>query len=698
MGFLGLVERLRTMVAARSSAEETAAPDDLSVPAAPSGGRPARSLPALGGALLASWLVPAALISTGLGIVLLPLLVLAVGSVMRVGGVLLDRLVAAALVVAGGVVVLGLLFSVWPWGIDPIPTSGVLFSVVVLAGWAGRRAPRLPLRFRPSDLMVLGTGAVLWHYLHLPLVGKGPEWRMEFLATAEDRLNHFSYFVGIEHVGGYNFLHQEAARAYLMGPGEVTYPQGSHFLLAWIDSLLRSSTDLGTPVGAMNRYLLLILAAYALLGTALVWGARWIGGPRLRGWRTAAVCGTVASLVLASNYADLVPHGFDSTVIGLLMVALLTAFLIRPAMRTPELLLVAALGLIIVTYVYNLFGAIAGVVLVAALVVHRRRFRLKRWPLYLVLAVVTLGVAGLPSVISVLSQLDVAGASNLGGPSVAADRVLLIGGLLLGVLAAAAPANRRTGTGRAQLAVLLGAGAVIWAFAWYQVHSIGHVSYYFEKLAGTGVVIALVSLGAVGPLLRAGTPARTPVLRRRAGDAVLSVVSVVTALSLFAGVQWGMESFKSGPSAWDGNRLMAWSRGESWSDIGPRHGATVAEDLADIPGAVMVLYSNDAYKNLKSTWLASLLRNRGGDILPLYETHWVNIGAFEQNEAEYQASMEHVRKGARQLGEPMTVVVADPATGARMGKDLEGFQPRISVVVKPGNAWGHPWERSFPGT
>ncbi|MFC5665486.1 hypothetical protein ACFP3U_21225 [Kitasatospora misakiensis] len=659
---------------------------------------PRRSPLVLVGGLVAAWLIPLALVPLGLGVVVLPLLLLAVGSVIRVGGVLLDRLVAAALVVAGGVVVLGLLFSVWPWGIDPIPTSGVLFSLVTLVGWACRRAPRLPMRFRPSDLMVLGTGATLWYYLHKPLVGKGPEWRMEFLATAEDRLNHFSYFVGIEHVGGYNFLHQEAARAYLMGPGEVTYPQGSHFLLAWVDSLVRSSTDLGTPLDAMNRYLLFILAVYALLGAALVWGARWIGGPRLRGWRTAAVCGTVASLVLASNYADLVPHGFDSTVVGLLMVALLTAFLIRPAMRTPELVLVAALGLITVTYVYNLFGAIAGVVLVAALVVHRRRFRLRRWPLYLALAVVTLGVAGLPSAISVLSELDVAGASNLGGPSVAADRVLLIGGLLLGVLVAAAPANRRTGTGRAQLAVVLGAGAVVWAFSWYQVHTIGHVSYYFEKLAGTGVVIALVSLGSVGPLLGAGAPARTPVLRRRVGDAVLAGVSVATALSLFAGVQWGMESFKSAPSAWDGNRLAAWSRGESWSDIGPRHGATIADDLADISGAVMVLYSNDSYKNLKSTWLASLLRNRGGDILPLYETHWVNIGAFEQREEEYQASMEHVRKGARQLGEPMTVVVADPVTGERMRKDVEGFQPGITVVVKPGNAWSHPWDRSFPGT
>ncbi|MFI6845503.1 hypothetical protein OG535_16400 [Kitasatospora sp. NBC_00085] len=659
--------------------------------------KPARSLPVLAGGLLASWLLPAALIATGLGILVLPLLVVAVACVIRVGGVLLDRLVAAALIVVGGVLVSGLLFSLWPWGLSPIPTSGVLFTAVTLTGWLSRRAPRLSLRVRPSDLLVLGTTFGLWHYLHRPLVGKGPGWRLEFLTTAEDRLNHFSYFVGIEHVGGYNFLHQEAAKAYMMSPAEAVYPQGSHFLLAWVDALVRSSTDLGSTLDTMNRYLLYVLAAYALLGTALVWAARWIGGPRLRGWRTAAVCGSVAALVFSSNYTDLVTHGFDSTIIGLLMVAVTVAFLVRPAMRTPEFVVVAALGLITVTYVYNLFGAVAGVAVLAALVAHRRRFRRKAWLLYGLAAVVTLGLAGLPSVVSVLSKLDVASTSNLGGPSVGADRTILVGGLLLGLLAAAAPTSRRTGTGQAHLALVLGSGLVIGGFAWWQMHTIGHVSYYFEKLAGTGVVIALVSLGAVGPLLRTTPPARVSVPGRRVSDAVLSVLSVATAFSLFAGVQWGMESFKAAPTAWHNNSLMAWSRGDAWSDIGPRDGATVMEDLDGISGPMMVLYSNDDYKNLKSTWIATLLRDRGGDMLPLYETHWVNIGAAERPEAEYQAALVHVRKAAEKLGEPMTVVVADQATGDRMRKDLTGSAPRITVVVKPGNNWIHPWNRSFPG-
>ncbi|SDT74298.1 hypothetical protein SAMN05216371_4688 [Streptomyces sp. TLI_053] len=663
----------------------------------PSPGSPERSLPMLAGCLFASWVLPAALVGTGFGVLVLPLLLLAVGSLLRVGGVLLDRLVAAALVVAGGVLVLGLLFSFWPWGLDPVPTSGALLSVVTLTGWLGRRTPRLPLRFRPSDLLVLGTAYGMWHYLSAPLTGKGPGWRLEFLTTSEDRLNHFSYFVGIQHVGGYNFLHQEAAKAYMMSPSEAVYPQGTHFLLAWVDSLVRSAADLGTPLGTMNRYLLYVLAAYALLGAALVWAARWIGGPRLRGWRTAAVCGTVAALVFSSNYTDLVVHGFDSTVVGLLAVALLAAFMVRPAAGTVEFLLVAALGLITVTYVYNLFGAVAGLAVVGSLVVHRRRFRRAHRPRCALAAALALGVAGLPSLVSVLSELDVAGTSNLGGPSVGADRAVMVGGLLLGTLAALSPGLRRTATGQALLVVVLGTGAAVGGFAWWQIRTIGQVSYYFEKLAGTGVVIALVSIGAVGPLLRTVPSAGVPVLRRRIGEGLLSVLAVATAFALFAGVQWGMHSFKGRPSAWHDSSLAAWSRGEDWSDIGPRHGATVMGDLDGIQGPMMVLYSNDDYKNLKSTWLAALLRSRGGDMLPLYETHWVDIGAAERPEAEHRAALQHLRKAASELGEPMTVVVADPATGERIRRDLAGFRPAVTVVVKPGNNWVHPWARSFPG-
>ncbi|MER7702758.1 hypothetical protein ABTX81_07660 [Kitasatospora sp. NPDC097605] len=653
----------------------------------------------LAGAVAAAWVIPAGLVPLGLGIVLLPVLLLAIASLIRVGGGLLDRLVVAGLILVGTVLVSGLLFSLWPWGLSPVATSGTLLTGLAVTGWLARRRPGLPLRGRPSDLLVLGTAGTFWYYLHHPLAGKSAAERLSFFSTAEDRLNHFSYFSGIQHVGGYNFLHQEAARAYMMSPAEVTYPQGTHFLLAWVDSLVHSSADSGAVLGVMNRYLLYVLVAYTLLATALVWAARWIGGPRLRGWRTAAVCGTVMALMLASNYTYLVIHGFDSTIIGLLMLTVTLAVLIRPAAGRVEYALAALAGLITVTYVYNLFGAVVGLAVLLSVLVHRRRFagNTRRLIGFGLAAAAGLGLAGLPSLVSVLSELDVAGTASLGGPSVEADRTLLVGGMLLALFATFAPVSRRTAVGRAHLAIVLGTGVVVVGFGWYQVRTIGEYSYYFEKLAGCAIVVALISLGAVGSLLRAPAPVRSSRGRRLAVDGLVSGLAVATALSLFAGMQWSIRSFKGGPVAWHTNSLVGWSRGDAWSDIGPRDGATVLDDLKDVQGPVMALYSNDDYKNLKSTWLAALLRERGGDMLPLYETHWINIGAAPGPEPEYRKAMEHVRLAIGKLGRPLTIVVADRSLAARMTKDLSGDGLPATVLALPDNQWVQPWNRSFPG-
>jgi hypothetical protein len=186
-------------------------------------------------------------------------------------------------------------------------------------------------------------------------------------------------------------------------------------------------------------------------------------------------------------------------------------------------------------------------------------------------------------------------------------------------------------------------------------------------------------------------------VRRLAGETVLSGVAVATALSLFAGMQFGVHSFKEGPAAWYTNSLVGWGRGDAWSDIGPREGETVLADVAGISGPVLALYSNDDYKNLKSTWLAALLRERGGDMLPLYETHWINIGAEPREEPQYQAAMGHVKLAIEKAGQPLTIIVVDRTTGDRMRSDLAAAGLKATVLVKPENRWTAPWNKSFPG-
>ncbi|MFF9645998.1 hypothetical protein [Kitasatospora aureofaciens] len=668
------------------------------VPPGPVGGRASRNPLVLAGGLALSWLVPTGLVTLHLGILLLPLLLVATASVIRVGGVLLDRLFVAALILFGGVLTLGLVFSLWPWGLSPVATTGTMFSVLTVAAWAARRAPRLPLRFRWSDLLVVGTFGGLWHYLYHPVAGATAAERVAFFATSEDRLSHFSFFSAIEGVGGFNFFHQDAAKAYLMPPSEVTYPQGSHFLLAWTDTLVHSAADPGDMLQTMNRYFLYLLVAYALFCTALVWAARWIGGPRLRGWRAAAVCATVGSIMFASNYMDLLVHGFDSTFIGLLLIALALAVLVRPAMGRTEFVLAASAGLITVTFTYNIYGAFVGVALLGALVAHRRKFA-GYWWWTLGALLCALGVAALPSVLSVMGNLDVASASNMNGPSVGADRSVLIGGGLLGLLAAAMPRSRRTATGQAHLAVLLGTGAVLSAFAAYQLHSIGRYSYYFHKMTAVGVVVALISVGAVGVMLQTPYRGTSRALPRRLGELALSGLAVAAALSMFANVQWGFLATKDNPSAWSGNPLVAWGRGEFESDMGPK-GVEALAPLRGTGGPVIALVSNDDYKNLKATWLASLLNRRGGDMKALYDTHWVDIGGPQVKEEDYQRSFGRL-KGAIDLlpapHPPVTILTADRAVGDRIKRDLAKQGVKATVLSDPEMLWTQPWGRTFPG-
>ncbi|KOU26029.1 hypothetical protein ADK52_10420 [Streptomyces sp. WM6372] len=633
-----------------------------------------------------SWALPLLLHALRLDLVLIPVLVLATASLIRVGGGLLDRLVIAAFLLSGAVMGFGLLFSVWPWGLAPVPGAGLLLTVLSVSGWLARRRPRIPLRLRGSDAIVLGTVAVVWRYFHHPLAGKSAADRLASFVTSEDRLGHFSYFDGIHQVGGYAFLHQDAAKAYMMTPAEAVYPQGSHFLLAWTDVLVKSSTDGGSALDMTHRYLLYVIAAYALFCGALVWAARWIGGPRLRGWRAAAVCATVAAVMMSGSMAQLVDRGFDSETIGLLFLAIALALLVRPAMGRAEFVLVAVAALVSVTFVYNLYGVLVGITLAAVLIVHRRRFARHRLLVLGALAAGTL-IAGLPSVFSVLTKLDVAKTSNLAGPMVIPDRPVFIGCGLLALVVATLPVNRRTGTGQMVLALVLSATAVIGVFGAWQKHTIGYYSYYFEKLTAAGLVVALISLGLAGLVLQPAvrtTTAGSP-LRRRAGLLLRSGLATAAALALFGNVQWGVPSGWGHPSAWYDSSMMKWAKGEAKSnDIGPPATALTQRDLKGVTSPVIALYGNDAYLNLRSTFLAQILTHQAGRMVGLYDVFYVKIGGpVAVDEKEYQASLGRLKGAIATCPEPPTVLVGDRKTADRIKRDLADAGSAATVVYAP---------------
>src|SRR6266540_1060698 len=138
------------------------------------------------------WLVPVATHLLRIDAVLPVVIWLGTASLLRGGRTLLDRVMLAAGLLVGVVGVAGLLFSVWPWGLHPVPVAGVgLTGLVAVSAWSGRR-PRLPWAGGAADLVTVAaalgtTGLVAWPLAHMSATGRvaGPSAaRWSFLPLA----------------------------------------------------------------------------------------------------------------------------------------------------------------------------------------------------------------------------------------------------------------------------------------------------------------------------------------------------------------------------------------------------------------------------------------------------------------------------------------------------------------------------------
>ncbi|MFJ9518990.1 hypothetical protein ACIRPK_12085 [Kitasatospora sp. NPDC101801] len=651
---------------------------------APGRGARGRRWALLAGALAASWVLPVVLDALNLDIVLIPVFVLGVASLLRVGGGLLDRLVIATFVLCGGLLAFGLVLSLWPWGMQPVPTSGVILSVLSIASWASGRAPRLPLRFRVSDLVILGTGAFVWHYIHHPLVGRSVIGRLPFALSIEDRIVHFSIFDAIHQFGGFLFFHQDAAKVLVPTPTEAVYPQGSHFLLAWFDIFVRSDTATGDPGTAYGRYYVYVLASFAILCALVVWGARWIGGPRLTGWRTAAVCTVVAGLTVASPLGAMVKTGFDSQIAGVMFLAVAIPLIVRPAMSWATYAAVSVAALITVAYTYNILAAFVGIALVIAAWVYRRRQARHRWVLYAIQAA-GCAVALLPSVMSVMGTFDVEAQAQARGMLLPFDRSLTVGLALLIAVVFLVAGRRRTGVGMTLLGTVAGGALVLGVFGVWQMRTIGTLPYYFEKLATGGFVICLLGLGTVGTLLRPLGPWTTAFRKRWWVEGVASVAAFAAGLSLFAGIQWGVPSVNSGPTAWSASSLAEWSK-EKGGNLAPYTTALATRDIARVePGTpVVTLYSNDAYLNWKLSFFATTLVHRGGLAAKYPDLFNVYIGGAPVDKAQYENSLASLKKAIELMpaeDRKVSVLVADARTADDLRRDLGSLKDRTVTVL-----------------
>ncbi|MEH0936214.1 hypothetical protein [Micromonospora psammae] len=559
--------------------------------------------------LAAAWLGP--LLAYALGLAgLLPLVVLGLtAGLLRAGRTLLDRLVLAVALLVGALCAAALVFSIWPWGLHPVPVAGTALTVLLgIAARTGRR-PRLP-RVTVADLVPVGaavaaTVALGWPYLR----ADGVTGRLTYAMAGEDNSRHLATVEGIRAVGGYLFTDPDAA-ARIAPEGMVWYPQGFHVTAALLDTFLRSSTATGGPVDAFDHYLGWTLGAYALLLLAVAWAAGWIAGRQLDLARSLALTGAVTALCLGSELARFVVYGYPGETLGLALTAILVALVCRPVARTGTQLCLLGALCVGVGFAYLMFLPVVGVLVLAWLVRHRRSVR-RRPVLLVAVALVTVPLAPLPSVAGLLFTRQVENVATGGGVAPRYDAFLalcaLVGaGLLAGGL--------RLPVWRRYAGAL--AAALVFAVGFHAYFRVLGTDprYYYGKALHLLLVVLLVGLGALALLLP--PPWRAAGTRPGATGRILVAVAVVAAAVGVAGLPRGGGIFAQPFGARSTTWSAAWWSG---TPARPRPAEVTARALAQAPvrpDTVDVVVSGHRREGYLSTLFLSTLRRTAGASAP----------------------------------------------------------------------------------
>jgi hypothetical protein len=450
---------------------------------------------------VAAWILVVVANALRTDIVVLLVIVYATGGLLRIGGTVVDRLMITVGLLAGTAIAAGVLFSLWPFGLDPRAVGGVALTVlVVLRTWTGRRV-RWPRRVLGSDAILLTAAAAGTYVAYGPArLGKSTH-QLAYAALTGDRLRHFSLFDTIHRVGGYTFLLQGKSR-HLVDPGMIAlYPPGQHYLYALFDIFLTSHTNPGNPVSELLRYNLYACAGYGFFVLCVAWAARWVAGPALAGWRRAVLTATIAVFLGTGVMTTAIWCGWDPQIFGMGLLALLAACAFRPPTGPRTYVLMLAALTVGVFLTYDLFAPFAAMIVVVSAVVYRDRW-LPRRRFAAITAAVAIPIAAAEIVAAQLAGLHSAQAALTAGFTVAMTKESLAVLALLGVAGFAVRRARRRPSAVAALAGTVLCGGGVLAFWAYQHSTIGTTTYYYEKAVQAWVVVALVGVGTVGHLLR----------------------------------------------------------------------------------------------------------------------------------------------------------------------------------------------------
>ncbi|MGW3891852.1 hypothetical protein ACWD69_24445 [Micromonospora chokoriensis] len=565
---------------------------------------------------LACWLVPLAAYAIQAAWLLPPLILLGTASLLRSGRSLLDRLVLALALLAGLTCAAGLIFTVWPWGLHPVPVTGLTLTVLAVAAVLSRRAPRLP-RPRWSDVVSLAAAAGVAGYLATPyLQANGFDQRLNLAMIGEDNARHPALFDVIGRVGGYLFVDPDSAREQIFS-GLIHYPQGWHLIAALLDGF-QNPGNAPTGPALMDHYILWCLATFALLALVLIWAAHHIAGP-LHPLRRLVLVLAVTALILGTELPRLLIAGYPSETLGLSLAAVLVALVVRPLHRLREQLLLVGALLIGIGFSYYLFLLPTGAMVLCWLIADRRRLRTRPGTVAII-GIVTAALAPLIAVIGVLfaGQSEALGAPG-GAPPVETYTTLLgLGALVISTVLART--NLSESTWRRYLVVLSVALLFCASMAAVNLANGTQPAYYFGKTAHLLILVLVMGTAALARLLPVPTPNTASEPGRRPITAALPAVGIATLVTLAVLIGTGVIGWTGGYFHRSGSD-ETWAR--EWVDRDPRAitrpasvTAIAAKTYPAIPGTVTLVVDKWGAQSYRESVFLSALQSTTGQTEP----------------------------------------------------------------------------------
>ncbi|WP_433650941.1 hypothetical protein ACQP2C_31910 [Micromonospora zamorensis] len=490
---------------------------------------------------MAAWLVPVTAYALHLSWLLPPLVLLVTASLLRGGRTLLDRLMLALLLLIGATTVAGLLFTVWPWGLHPVPVGGTAFTVLILTTVLTGRRPTLP---RPSwsDLPPVAATVAIVGYLAQPWLRAGTlAGRLSLLALGEDNFRHLAIVDVIGRVGGYVFLDPAVARDQLVSQ-LVRYPQGWHLTTALLDRHLG-------PSASITHYAWWCTAGFGLLVLTLLWAAQRLSAP-LHPLHRGVLTVVVGALILGSQLPRLLIAGYPSEVLGLTLVLALASLVARPLAGTREQLVLLGALLIGIGFTYYLFLPPAAVLALGWLISHRREVTHIRRTL-LAVGLTTALLAPLPLLLGVLGAGQTEALDAKAGPELAEAWLALLGLAPLVLLALAVQARRADPAWRRHLAAVLVAVGFAIALALANIATGAQPAYYFMKAAHFATVLAIAGAAALVRLLPAPSGAdRQQRVRSTATATLVAALATATTVALCGLTGWQRSLLVVGEQTW----------------------------------------------------------------------------------------------------------------------------------------------------